>query len=154
MADPTVVQVHHGSAWSTKSGAEVSALLDRLKLQIAATADAYGDIRGVIQVAGSVSDVAELLDDGPESMARRMVADCAARGQTEVCALAIGAAVAWRLRSRTPEAIRCAEKLDAYLAAEDGLVTILVVMAARYALVRLLPQLLTLDGAPAPGGVS
>jgi hypothetical protein len=108
----------------------------------------------VILVAGAVPDVAELLDGGPESMARRMVADCEARGQTEVVASAIGGAVAWRLRSRTPEAIRCAEKLDAYLSAEDGLVTILVVMAQRYALVRLLPQLLTLDGAPAPGGVS
>lgn len=154
MADPTIVQVHHGSAWATKSGAEVSALLDRLKLQIATTAETYGNIRGVILVAGAVPDVAELLDDGPESMARRMVADCEARGQTEVVATAIGAAVAFRLRSRTFAAARCGERLDAYLAAEDGLVTILVVMAQRYALVRLLPQLLTLDGAPACGGVS
>ncbi len=148
MDDPTILQAHVGDGWQTAQGAEVAALLDRMREDIHAIARMSEP--GAVLVVGPV-DVIGSLFTGDAS--QRTLDEARALGQTEICVGAPLAAVCIALiqRGMLPAATRVANRH----AESAGELHVLVVATGTHVCVmRVRATVLEAPGAltSAPGG--
>lgn len=148
MADPTILQAHVGDGWQTAHGAEVAALLDRMREGIYAVARAAAP--GAVLVVGAVDVIGGMF---PGDFSRRTLDEARAIGQTEICVAATLPAVCIALirKGTLPAATRVAN-LHAEGAGEWHV--IVVAEPSRTYVMRLRATVLEAPGAltAAPGG--